>query len=51
MIASGREGWILTAFVTLAVAGLAVCLAGALLLFRERRDRSRKRPPEPLPGD
>jgi hypothetical protein len=32
-----REGWILTGFVALAVAGVAIAIAGAILLLRQRR--------------
>ena len=38
-IASGRETWILVGFVVLAVAGLAVAAAGAILLVRRRAAR------------
>jgi hypothetical protein len=33
----GREGWTLIGFVALAVAGVAVTVAGAILLVRQRR--------------
>ena len=32
-----REGWILVGFVALAVAGVAIAVAGAILLARQRR--------------
>jgi hypothetical protein len=37
VIAIGREAWILTGFVALAVAALVVAVAGAILLLRQRR--------------
>jgi hypothetical protein len=37
VIAVSREGWILIGFVALAVAGLAIAVAGGILLFRQRR--------------
>jgi hypothetical protein len=39
LVASGRETWILVGFVVLAVAGLAVAAAGAILLVRRRGPR------------
>ena len=36
-LAVGREGWILAGFVALAVAGVAIAVAGAILLARQRR--------------
>lgn len=32
-----REGWVLIGFVALAVAGVAIAVAGAILLMRQRR--------------
>jgi hypothetical protein len=32
-----REGWVLIGFVALAVAGVAIAVAGAILLIRQRR--------------
>jgi len=32
-----REGWIMIGFVALAVAGVAIAVAGAILLVRQRR--------------
>ncbi len=39
MIAVDRETWILIGFVFLAAAALAITVAGAILLFRQRRAR------------
>ncbi|HEX9375942.1 MAG TPA: hypothetical protein VGB19_06870 [Actinomycetota bacterium] len=39
MIAVNRETWILMGFVALAVAALAITVAGAILLLRQRRAR------------
>jgi hypothetical protein len=35
--AVSREGWILVGFVALALAALAITVAGAILLLRQRR--------------
>ena len=37
MLAVTREGWVLIGFVALAVAGVAITVAGAILLLRQRR--------------
>jgi hypothetical protein len=37
VLAVTREQWILIGFVALAVAGVAITVAGAILLFRQRR--------------
>jgi hypothetical protein len=36
-VAVTREGWVMIGFVALAVAGLAITIAGAILLLRQRR--------------
>ena len=37
LVALTREGWILVGFVALAVAGVTIAVAGAILLARQRR--------------
>jgi len=37
LVALTREGWILVGFVALAVAGVTIAVAGAILLIRQRR--------------
>ena len=37
LVALTREGWILVGFVALAVAGVTIAVAGAILLMRQRR--------------
>jgi hypothetical protein len=37
VLAVTREGWVMIGFVALAVAGLAITIAGAILLLRQRR--------------
>jgi hypothetical protein len=37
LLAVTREQWILIGFVALAVAGVAITVAGAILLLRQRR--------------
>ena len=46
MIALDREGWILTGFAMLLVAGLAVSVAGWLLVWRTRRPKDAPLAPE-----
>ena len=36
LLAITREGWYVVGFVALAVAGVAIAVAGAILLFRQR---------------
>jgi hypothetical protein len=37
LVAFTREGWILVGFVALALAGVTIAVAGAILLVRQRR--------------
>ena len=37
LVAITREGWYVVGFVALAVAGVAIAVAGAILLLRQRR--------------
>jgi hypothetical protein len=50
VIAIGREAWILTGFVVLALAAIAVSAAGWILLVRDRRAR-REPPDDPRTAD